>query len=158
VAIAYPERVKRLMLVDTAAGFPEEGKVPLRAIRAKVLENGITAILDAAMGRMFPASYIAAAPDVIAERRAALSKADAALFANACGALIALDHRPSLHKVHHETLVMVGLEDQTTPPALSRELASMIPQSKLLELPGLGHCPQIQDPAAFVTAVRAFLA
>ncbi len=158
VALRHPERIDRLMLVDTAAAFPEAGKIPLRGIQAKVLSQGMDAVLDAAMLRMFPPAYIAQAPDVIAERRSALAKADPALFANACGALVALDHLPLLAQIQHDTLVMVGLEDQTTPPALSRELAAGIPRSKLVELPGVGHCPQVQSPAAFLAGVREFLA
>ena len=52
---------------------------------------------------------------------------------------------------------MVGALDQTTPPALARELANGIPGAKFLEIPGCGHCPQIEDPRAFVAAVNGFL-
>lgn len=158
VALEHPARVARLMLVDTAPVFPEPAKVPLRGLQAKVLADGMSGVLDAAMLRMFPPAYIAAAPEVIAERRAALSKADPALFANACGALAVLDHRPRLAEIAHRTMVLVGLEDQTTPPDLSRALAAGIPGAALVELPGVGHCPQVQAPEAFLSAVEDFLA
>ena len=29
--------------------------------------------------------------------------------------------------------------------------------SELIELPGIGHCPQLQDPEAFLNAVLPFL-
>jgi 3-oxoadipate enol-lactonase len=158
VALHHPARIDRLMLVDTAPVFPDPAKVPLRGLQAKVLADGMSGVLDAAMLRMFPPAYIEAAPAVIAERRAALSKADPALFANACGALAVLDHVPHLGRIGHRTLVLVGLEDQTTPPALSRQLAAGIPGAKLVELPGVGHCPQVQAPEAFLSEIRAFLA
>jgi len=53
--------------------------------------------------------------------------------------------------------VMVGALDQTTPPALARELASGIPGAMFLEISGCGHCPQIENPRAFVAAVNGFL-
>ncbi|ROU03795.1 alpha/beta fold hydrolase [Histidinibacterium lentulum] len=157
VALDHAARVDRLILVDTGPGFPEAGKVPLRGLQAKVTAEGMSAVLDAAMLRMFPPAYIEAAPEVIAERREALSKADPALFANACGALVALDHGPRLAQIGHPTLVMVGLEDQTTPPDLSRALATGIPGARLIELPGVGHCPQVQAPEAFLEGVLEFL-
>ena len=158
VALRHPDRINRLMLVDTAPAFPDPAKVPLRGLQAKVLADGMSGVLDAAMLRMFPPSYIEAAPEVIAERRAALSKANPTLFANACGALVALDHVPHLGKIGHPTLVLVGLEDQTTPPALSHQLAEGIKGAKLVELPGVGHCPQVQSPAAFLAEIKTFLA
>ena len=157
VALHYPERIDRLMLVDTAPAFPDAAKVPLRGMQAKVLADGMSGVLDAAMLRMFPPAYIEAAPDVIAERRAALGRADPTRFANACGALVALDHLPHLGKITHKTLVLVGLEDQTTPPALSHQLADGIVDAKLVELPGVGHCPQVQAPDAFLAEITAFL-
>ncbi len=158
IALHYPGRIDRLMLVDTAPAFPEAAKVPLRGMQAKVLADGMSGVLDAAMLRMFPPAYIEAAPEVIAERRAALGKADPTRFANACGALVALDHLPHLGKIAHPTLVLVGLEDQTTPPALSRQLAEGITSAKLVELPGVGHCPQVQSPEEFLSEIREFLA
>jgi 3-oxoadipate enol-lactonase len=158
VAIDHPGRVARLMLVDTAPAFPEPAKVPLRGMQAKVLADGMAAVLDTAVLRMFPPAYIEAAPEVIAERKAALSKADPVLFANACGALAVLDFRPHLAGIAHKTMVLVGLEDMTTPPDLSRAIAAGIPGAKLVELPGVGHCPQVQDPKAFLAEVEGFLA
>jgi len=40
---------------------------------------------------------------------------------------------------------------------LARELAAGIPGAKFVELKGCGHCPQIEDPDAFVAALEGFL-
>ena len=53
--------------------------------------------------------------------------------------------------------MIAGSEDATTPPALARKLAEGIRGAKFVELKGCGHCPQIEDPAAFVAAVEGFL-
>lgn len=45
----------------------------------------------------------------------------------------------------------------TTPPDLSHELAAGIANAELVELPGIGHCPQLQDPDAFLNAICPFL-
>ena len=52
---------------------------------------------------------------------------------------------------------MAGSEDATTPPGLARELAAGIPGAKFLDLKGCGHCPQVENPGAFVAALEDFL-
>ena len=43
------------------------------------------------------------------------------------------------------------------PAAIARELAAGIAGARFMEIPGVGHCPQIEDPQAFVAAVNGFL-
>jgi pimeloyl-ACP methyl ester carboxylesterase len=52
---------------------------------------------------------------------------------------------------------MVGAQDATTPSALARQLAAGIGGAQFLELKGCGHCPQVENPQAFVDAVENFL-
>jgi 3-oxoadipate enol-lactonase len=115
------------------------------------------AVLEAAIQRMFPPAFIAAHPDIVAARKRALAQADPQAFARACIALSNLDLGPSLKKITCKTLVMVGLLDRTTPPALARELAGGIAGAQYQELPGCGHCPQIEQPEQFSAALRGFL-
>jgi len=111
-----------------------------------------------AIRRMFPEAFIAAHPDVVEERKRALAKADPACFRTACLALSRLDLSAVLVGIGNRTLVMAGALDATTPPALARQLAAGIPGARFLEIPGCGHCPQIEDPQGFVAAVEDFLA
>lgn len=53
--------------------------------------------------------------------------------------------------------IVVGAEDQATPPALGRALAGRLANAQLVELPGSGHCPHIQDADVLVAAVAPFL-
>ena len=57
----------------------------------------------------------------------------------------------------NSTLILVGDEDQATPPQLAEELHTLIPGSTLTRLHGVAHAPQIQDPAGFISATRRFL-
>ena len=122
----------------------------------KVETDGIAAILDTAIGRMFPPEYAAAAPDVVATRKARLRTVDPAAFAD-LPALAALDHRPRLGEIEKPVLVVVGLADQTTPPAMARELADGISGARYEGLPGVGHCPQLQDPKLLLSKIGPFL-
>ena len=85
-------------------------------------------------------------PDVIAARKAALGKVDPNCFARACLALASMDLTAQVAKIRNPTLVMCGALDQTTPPALARELAQKIPGASYEEIPDSGHCPMLEQP------------
>ena len=119
--------------------------------------KGMDSIIEAALKRMFPDNFIHSNPIIVEERRMKLKEADPQLFANAALSLTGLDNRPKLKDIKNQCLIVVGLEDETTPPDLSYELHQGISKSELIELPGIGHCPQLQDPEAFLNAVLPFL-
>ena len=156
LTIGYGPRIGRLMVADAASAFPEAGKVPFRVMAEKVRAEGMRAILDSAIARMFPEPFQAAHPDVVAARRAALAPTDAECFASACLALATLDLGPRLRDIRNPTLVICGALDQTTPPALAREVASAIPGAIYREIEGSGHCPMLEQPDALVSMIESF--
>jgi 3-oxoadipate enol-lactonase len=109
------------------------------------------------MRRMFPEAFIAAHRDLVAGREAVFERIDPAVFAAACRALATLDLRPELAQIRNRTLIVVGGQDEATPPPLARALSEGLADAELIEMPGLGHCPHIQDPDAFVAAIAPFL-
>jgi 3-oxoadipate enol-lactonase len=157
LASRHGARFARMVLVGSAIAFSEAGRATFRALAAEVERHGMGAVTDAAMRRMFPAPFIAANPDVVAGREAAFRRIDPAVFASACRMLASLDLSNQLARIRNPTLIVVGAEDQATPPALGRALADRLADARLIELPGLGHCPHIQDPDAFVAAIAPFL-
>ena len=161
VAVALAARhgalFDRLVLVDTGAAIPPAGKAAFHAMAERVEAQGMEAILQIALQRMFPDDFLAAHPEIAAERKASLRAARPEQFAAACRALARFDRRASLAGIRNPTLVVVGLRDTATPPALSRELAAGIPGARLVELPQCGHSPHIQDPAGFWDAIKPFL-
>ena len=158
LAVRHGARIGKLVLADTGSGFPDAAKAPLRLLADRVEEAGMDVVLDAAMARMFPAPYIEANPEVIAERKAALAACQPKAFAATARALANVDMAQEIGGIKNPTLVMVGLEDVTTPPAMSHALHAGIAGSTLVEIPGCGHCPQIQARETFVSELKAFLA
>ena len=157
LASRHGARFARMVLVGSAIAFPEAGRATFRALADKVEQDGMAAVADAAMRRMFPEPFIAANPEVVAGRAAVFRRIDPDVFAAACRMLAALDLGPELARIQNPTLIVVGAEDQATPPALGRALADRLASATLIELPRLGHCPHIQDPDAFVAAIAPFL-
>lgn len=156
VAIRHGTRLRLLMVADCVPAFPESAKAPFRGMAEKVRLNGLGAILDTAIARMFPPAFQAAHPDIVAARKAALATADAVCFAQACLALATLDLAPRLAGVRNPTLVMCGALDQTTPPALAREVAQSIPGAIYRDIEGSGHCPMLEQPEALVALIESF--
>jgi len=159
LAIRHGAGLGALVAAPALAGFPAPAREPFRVMAGKVREGGMTGVLDAAINRMFPPAFIAAQPQIVAERKRALAQADPQAFARACLALSQLDFgEEALQAIRCPTLVLAGELDQTTPAPLARELAARIPGARFQQLEGCGHCPQIEAPAAFAAAVRGFLA
>ena len=157
LAIRHGAKVGALIAAPALAAFPAPAREPFRIMAGKVREGGMASVLDAAINRMFPPAFIAAHPEVVAERKRALGQADPQAFARACLALAALDFTAELAKIKCQTLVMAGELDQTTPAALARELAGAIAGAKFRELEGCGHCPQIEAPDLFISTLSGFL-
>ncbi|HVS55966.1 MAG TPA: alpha/beta fold hydrolase [Casimicrobiaceae bacterium] len=156
LAIRHGARIGRLMVADTAPAFPDPAKAPFRGMAEKVRATGISAILDTAIGRMFPPAFQAAHPKVVVARKAALAPTNAPCFARACLALAALDLQPRLARIRNPTLVMCGALDQTTPPALAREVARAIPGAVYRDIEGSGHCPMLEQPEALISMIESF--
>lgn len=156
-AIHHGDVVDKILLVGCGAGFSEPAKDAFTNMIDAVEGGGIEAIIPIAMRRIFTESYVEQHPDMAAERAEVLIRTDPDAFVNACRALLALDYRALAHRVPNPTMILVGEEDQATPPLLAEELHSLMPGSTLVRLPGVAHAPQIQDPSSFVEATRQFL-
>ena len=157
MAIRHPGLVRSLVLADCGACFSEPGRQAFRAMAAGVEAGGASRIADVAMRRLFAQDFQEANSDLMAERRAAFLRTDPGVLVAACRALAELDLRPDVSQVRVPVLVLVGSQDEATPPPMSRELASLLPDARLIVLDGCAHVPQLQDPARFLAAVYSFL-
>ena len=157
LAVRHGGQFGRLVLVDTGAAIPPPGKAAFATMAERVESGGMAAVLEIALQRMFPDDFLAANPAIAEERRATLRAANPAHFAAACRALARFDMAARLADISNPTLVVVGLRDTATPPALSYELAKGIAGAELVELAHCGHSPHIQDPDGFLAAIGPFL-
>jgi len=158
LAIRHGDRFRRLIVADCVPAFPDAARAPFRGMAARVKESGMEAVLDTAIGRMFPEEFQKRNPEVIAFRKARLARVDPSCFAQACLGLAELDLRPRLSTIRNKSLVMCGALDRTTPPELAREVAAAIPGAEYREIAGCGHCPMLEQPEALAKEIRAFTA
>jgi 3-oxoadipate enol-lactonase len=157
MAIRHGSKFERMVLVGSGIAFPEAGRATFRALADKVDAEGMAAVAVAAVKRMFPDDFIAANPEIIAERERVFTSIDAGVFAASCRNLAALDLGPDLAKIKNPTLIVIGEVDSATPAAIGREFAERLPDARAVELDGVGHCPHMQVPDRFVAAIAPFL-
>ncbi len=62
LAIRHGGQFNRLLVADVVPAFPEAARVPFRGMAGKVSATGMQAVLDTAIGRMFPPAFQAEKP------------------------------------------------------------------------------------------------
>jgi 3-oxoadipate enol-lactonase len=156
-AMAHPERISKLVVSDAAACFTDEGRKQFEVMATKVAEGGLGAIAEIAAKRVFSPAYLAAHPEAIEERKAVLLEIDPKAFQHACKILQEADLEVMLHRLKVPTLVVCGEFDQATPPVLNKAIAEKVPGAAYVQLPGCGHCPPLEQPQAFLAAIKDFV-
>jgi 3-oxoadipate enol-lactonase len=156
-AIRHPALASRLVLADCGATFSEAGRAAFRGMSGAARDKGLGAIADVAMRRLFAPEFQAQNPALIEVRKQRFLAVDPATFHAACDALAALDLRPQLASVTVPALVLVGEQDEATPPPMSVELAAGLPNARLEVIKGCAHVPQLQAPEVFMAAIRSFV-
>jgi len=156
-AIAHPERISRLVLSDAAAGFPPEGRQAFAVMAQKVADGGLASVAEIAAKRVHSPDYLKAHPEAVEQRKQVLMAIDPRAFAAACKVLQESDLTPLLHHMKVPTLVVCGELDQATPPALNKAIVEKVAGAQYVELPGCGHCPPLEQPQAFIGAIKDFV-
>jgi 3-oxoadipate enol-lactonase len=156
-ALAHPDRIAKLVLSDAAAGFPPEGRTAFAQMAQKVADGGLGAVAEIAARRVHSPAYLQAHPEAVEQRKQVLLGIDPKAFHAACRILQETDLTPLLHHLQVPTLVVCGELDQATPPALNKVIASKVPGARYVELPGCGHCPPLEQPEAFLAAIKDFV-
>lgn len=154
LALMAPERVRGLVLANTAARI---GTAEAWRDRARLVQDeGLAAIADMAMGRLFSERFRADEPSTTAAFRERLLTMSPAGYAGCCAALRDADLRPELASMTAPTLVIAGALDVSTPPDQMRELAAALPDARYVELDA-AHLSNVERPAAFAAALRQHL-
>ncbi|MFM8735492.1 MAG: alpha/beta fold hydrolase [Pirellulales bacterium] len=167
VAARHPDRVAALVLVDTKfeADTPE-ARAGRADLAGKVGRLGQSILADAMLPRLLAAprsDAAAAALDRHAENQALLrTMIERQRVPTIQAALAALGDRPDMTEpmrhVKAPTLLVVGAEDQITPPACLEAAEEIMPDARLLIVPAAGHLVPLEAPEVFNRAVLEFLA
>jgi pimeloyl-ACP methyl ester carboxylesterase len=163
-ALAHPERVEKLILVD-AAGYPFQSRsVPIgfRIARIPVLNR----LMEFTLPRRLVESSVRnvygdpgkVTPELVDRYfeltlREGNRRALAQRFAQSPAGL----HADRIAALKLPTLILWGGRDRLIPPADAQNFHRDIAGSRLQVFDELGHVPQEEDPAATVAVAKQFL-
>ena len=163
-AVRAPERVQALILVD-AAGYPfapqdvplawQASRLPLigplseHVLPRKLVEYSVRQVYGnpdlvntALVDRYFELTLRAGNRTALRQRLAQWRGGEQAA---------------KIQSLRQPTLILWGERDRLLPPSDAQAFARDIAGSRLVMLPGLGHVPQEEDPAASLKPVLEFL-
>lgn len=179
-AVAHPDRVDRLLLVDPMPPRAEPYLTEFsQTLQSRFTETDRAAMAEASARRQkaadneapdacraYYAVFIKAylhSPTAAARMRGDLCDAPAAALRNfskintsVMGSLGAFDLRPQLAAINVPALVIHGASDPI-PMASAREWAASLANGRLLVIEQSGHFPFVERPETFFPAATAFL-
>ncbi|MGB6536732.1 MAG: alpha/beta fold hydrolase [Xanthobacteraceae bacterium] len=153
-----PERVARLALLDTGAGAETPERTAQRRPLLQLAREGRFAeITDNQFPLLVHRSRHGDAA-LKAVVRAMNEETGAQAYLRQQQAIMGRpDSRPGFAAIKCPTLVLVGDDDQLTPPALAREMAAGIAGARLVVIADCGHLSTLERPQAVTAALVEWL-
>jgi len=164
VAVRYPEKVSRVILIDTkfSADTPE-ARATRADLAATVGRVGQQVLADAMVPNLLAATDAARSqPERAANEEFLRKLIGKQSIATIQAALQALADRPDMsgpmQRLEKPVLLICGSEDTITPPAVMESMEKILLQGHLLIVSDAGHLVPLEAPVVFHEAVRSFLA
>ena len=158
-ALDCPERLSALAILHSPhARTPAERDAVRERVR-QTRAHGPSANVDSALDRWFTPAFRIAEPDRIALIRRWIVGNDPDVYARIYRVLAEGDAEiaEGLERISCPTLVMTGEDDPGNTPAMSRDMAALIPGARLVILPGLRHMALAESPSAVNAPLSSFL-
>ncbi|MEO5348792.1 MAG: alpha/beta hydrolase [Magnetococcus sp. YQC-3] len=163
LALAAPERVKRLVLLCTASSGPAFKPLFPLAPRQQVAEiyrlpdrERITAALSPALFPLLASRYPEVYAHAFRQRMAHLEAAEQVLLQYDAVADF-LESPLDLGRISCPTLVLAGEEDRLVPLANGQRLAQSIPHARLIVIPDTDHLFFLEKQAEVAAIIARFL-
>jgi pimeloyl-ACP methyl ester carboxylesterase len=155
----HRERVGGLILCDTKAGADsEQGRKGRDEMAALAEAKGAAAVAERMVPKVLGRTTFRSQPPLVEQVREMMRRQP---VPGIVGALHAMRDRADstdlLPTVDVPTLVVVGQEDELTPPAEARALATGIPSAHLTTIAGAGHVAPLEAPTAVSRVFAEFL-
>ncbi|HVL78727.1 MAG TPA: alpha/beta fold hydrolase [Sphingomicrobium sp.] len=150
---AAPARCASLVIANSFAAHPQGQAIYDRSVELSQT-SGMRAIAEQRAPILLANSTPAEVRDDVIETMASI---DPAAYRLAARAVWLAGQRDRAAAISVPTLILVGSEDPVTPPALSRELAELVPGARYVELAGASHLSNLDQSEQFNRAVERFL-
>lgn len=157
LALNHADRLRSLVLCDTAAAIEEEAQAMRQQRIETAREQGMEPLVESTLDRWFTQDFLKRnSPQVDLIRRHFLATPVAG-YIGCSEAIGNLNYLERLSEVKTPTLIIVGEEDPATPVAASEAIHERMPNSRLVVLPSAAHLSNVEQPDAFNRALIGFL-
>jgi pimeloyl-ACP methyl ester carboxylesterase len=155
----HPDRILGVILADTkASADADPAKDNRERIARAVLEDGNTILVDEVLPTLMGATTKQRRAMVVGRVRGLVQSAPPAAVAWAQRAMAARpDSFDTLRALKAPTLVIVGEEDELSPPSDAKAMAEAVSEARLNVIEQAGHLSAIEQPEAFNRAVADFI-
>jgi pimeloyl-ACP methyl ester carboxylesterase len=157
-AVRYPDRLDRLILVDTVACYPPAVQQQWKQRAATARSAGMAPLIEATLATWFTPRFLSANGPVVTAVRRMLAAADPDGYAITCEALASADTTAVASSISAPTLLVCGEHDLPPFRDAAGWFAAQILRSQVAWLPEVQHAGVLERSTAFITAVRSFLA
>lgn len=156
---AFRERVRALVLADTRPqADTDEGRRVREETAQRALREGMAPIADAMLPRLLSGETRARRPDVVERVRAmVLATSPEGAAAASRGMALRRDQTELLQDINVPALIVVGAEDEVTPPSEAELMRDRIKGSRMALIVGAGHLSNVERPEEFNLALVDFL-
>ena len=153
--LAYPDRVRGLVLCDTAAklGTAVYWNDRINAIQ----ENGMATLAGPILSRWFAPDFAERCPEVYRGCYNMLASNRTEGYIGTCITLRDTDLRDQITQIAVPVLVLCGAEDSATPPDLVLELANGLENGRFSIIHNAGHTPSVEQPKQLAEQIEQFL-
>jgi len=154
-----PKRIRALILCNTkAVADTPEGKRGRDALAGRAQKEGARVVAGELVPKLLARATAERQPDVVREVTEMIERQS---VAGIVGELRALRDRPDstpvLARIRVPVLVVAGDDDQLIPAAVMQEMAGTVPGARFVVIPGAGHLPPLEQPAALNRILADFL-
>ena len=157
LALNHANRLKTLVLCDTAAIIPQEAQPIWQERIERTRAKGMVSQVDETMQRWFTPAFLGQNPPMVGLIRKQILATPVAGYLGCAEAIRRLNYLKRLHEIKLPTLIMVGEDDPGTPVSASQAIHERITDSKLVILPSARHLSNVEQAEAFNAALLAFL-
>jgi 3-oxoadipate enol-lactonase len=157
VALNHAERLRSLVLCDTAAAVPPEAQALWQQRIDKARGEGMTALADETLQRWFTPPYLAKNPRGVRSIRGMILSTPVPGFIGCSEAIRQLDFLERLGDIRLPTLIIVGEQDPGTPVANSEAIHNRIKDSRLEIIPSAAHLCNVEQAEVFNQFLLGFL-
>ena len=156
LAVTVPDRLARLVVMASAARFPDPPSWKTRADRVRA--EGTEFLVPSRIGAWVTPAFAESRPDETERLLAMLRSTPPEGYAACCETIEEFDLRDRLREITAPTLVIAGADDPATPPDVVRGIADGIPDARFVVVPHASHLVSAEQPDAVTAEIRAFLA